>query len=173
MMNPVRTELKDHRVTRRGRPRVQLDLNRLLRLRAEGWSLRQIARACGVGKDSIRNTLKTLSKNSQDATSKMKAQTHNKKLFDETTNEVETCFTKCLLDELRMIPTRAFLALWRDLKALAKQCFSGDRRGPSITNSNITTSTQQDPLNRPEVSQGQESPPTETKISKQAGRHMR
>ena len=49
----------------RGRPRLNLDPDELKRLREKGFSLRQIAQECGVGKDTVRNTLKTLSKNPQ------------------------------------------------------------------------------------------------------------
>ena len=56
------------RSERRGRSRLQIDTDRLRHLREEGLSFRQIAQKCGVGKDTVRNTLKTLSKNSYDAT---------------------------------------------------------------------------------------------------------
>ena len=57
----------------RGRPRVRLDPEPLIRLRGKGWSLRRIARKVGASKDTIRNTLKTLSKKSQVATFPRKA----------------------------------------------------------------------------------------------------
>ena len=70
MLAEERPELdRGDATVRRGRPKLQLDPNRLRHLREEGWSLRRIARACGVGKDTVRNTLNTLSKNSQDAIS--------------------------------------------------------------------------------------------------------
>lgn len=47
---------------KRGRPRHQLDVNRLRHLREElGWSLRRIARTVGVSKDTVRVALKMLS----------------------------------------------------------------------------------------------------------------
>ena len=46
-----------------GRPRVQIDHERLQSLRAEGWSLRKIAQECGANKDTVRTILTTLSKN--------------------------------------------------------------------------------------------------------------
>ncbi len=57
----------------RGRPKLQRDHNRLRRLREDGLSLRRIARVCGVGKDTVRNTLRNLSKNPQDGPSREKA----------------------------------------------------------------------------------------------------
>lgn len=54
---------------RRGRPRLRLDADRLHQLQQQGWSLRRIARFVGATKDTVRNTLKTLSINSQDVTS--------------------------------------------------------------------------------------------------------
>jgi len=48
----------------RGRPRTNVDPEELRRLREKGFSLRQIAQECGIGKDTVRNTLKTMSKNS-------------------------------------------------------------------------------------------------------------
>ncbi len=54
----------------RGRPRLNVDPDELRRLRAKGVSLRRIAQECGVGKDTVRNTLTTLSKNSQDGRSR-------------------------------------------------------------------------------------------------------
>ena len=47
-----------------GRPCLKIDLGELQGLRASGLSLRRIAREVGIGKDTVRNTLKTLSKNS-------------------------------------------------------------------------------------------------------------
>ncbi len=46
-----------------GRPRVQINHERLQSLRAEGWSLRKIAQECGANKDTVRTILTTLSKN--------------------------------------------------------------------------------------------------------------
>lgn len=51
---------------RRGRPRLPLDVGQLRHLRGQGLSLRRIAQEVGVGKDTVRNTLKTMSKNPQD-----------------------------------------------------------------------------------------------------------
>ncbi len=59
----MEAKLKKRRV---GRPRLTVDLGELKALRQRGLSLRRIAQECGVGKDTVRNTLKTLSKNSQE-----------------------------------------------------------------------------------------------------------
>ena len=49
----------------RGRPRLRLDADLIRHLRGQGLSFREIAQVVGVGKDTVRNTLKTPSKNSQ------------------------------------------------------------------------------------------------------------
>lgn len=54
---------------KRGRPRLGLDLGRLLQLRGQGKTLREIATEFGVGKTSIGDTLKMLSEKPQDETS--------------------------------------------------------------------------------------------------------
>lgn len=61
---------------KRGRPRLQLDIDRIRQLREERWSLREIAKELGAGKDSIRGALRNpvgkMSKNSQEAKSSKK-----------------------------------------------------------------------------------------------------
>ena len=60
-----------------GRPRLHLDPDRLHQLREEGRSLREIARTCGVSKDTVRSALRNpvekVSKKSQDVISPRKA----------------------------------------------------------------------------------------------------
>ncbi len=41
----------------KGRPRLQLDVERIRQLREQGVSVRQIGKTCGVSKDTIRNVL--------------------------------------------------------------------------------------------------------------------
>ena len=56
---------KGIRMARRpgGRPRIQIDHERLQALRAEGWSVRRIAKQYGVGKTTVWDRLRTLSEN--------------------------------------------------------------------------------------------------------------
>jgi len=57
----------------RGRPKLELDLNQVHRLREEGWSVRRIARECGVSHRTILRVLQypgaKVVQNSQDARS--------------------------------------------------------------------------------------------------------
>lgn len=49
-------------MTRPGRPRVEVDLAAALALRDAGLSLREIARTFGVGVETVRRRLKSVSK---------------------------------------------------------------------------------------------------------------